>query len=543
MYKRPPPRILQAKQAFGLRALLFSWLMRVIMTHGYMLSGTGSNVYVQNLCRGLVREGHDVHLLCQEREPLHYDFVNEHSRVEANYIERQGEQETAFSGRCAVYRPQIGELLPVYVYDDYPGWRVKTFLDLTDKEFENYVERNVEAIRAVLETSGAQALITNHSVPGPMIARRALEDTGVPYVSIVHGSCLHYTARKSEKYMRATREGLERAKKILALSSHSAGTIAEDFPDLEEKTTALPGGVDTDLFRPDALDLRSLQALSGGPGRGPEDDAAMEEALERSENAGDVIQALRAVAGSYDARAHDRDIGERLETFLAAEDDSPLVIYVGKLIHSKGVHSLLSAFARVRRETNARLLVVGFGTFREGLQALSRSLSAGDEMSVGRIAKLGKLLEGGPAEPLEHFAGLPRVAAGMEGGVRFVGPLYHEDLAKLLPAADVGVVPSIFPETFGLVAGEFAASGVVPFVADHSGLREAGEIIGRGLPFDLRIGMDGFEENLARALISYLELPAAERQRCGEIVRSNSVEHLSWGTLADRLVDIIFEQG
>ena len=33
--------------------------MRLIMTHGYMLSGTGSNVYVQSLCRALVGEGHD----------------------------------------------------------------------------------------------------------------------------------------------------------------------------------------------------------------------------------------------------------------------------------------------------------------------------------------------------------------------------------------------------------------------------------------------------------------------------------------------------
>jgi hypothetical protein len=48
-------------------------------------------------------------------------------------------------------------------------------------------------------------------------------------------------------------------------------------------------------------------------------------------------------------------------------------------------------------------------------------------------------------------------------------------------------VPSIFPETFGLVAAEFAAAGVVPFVADHSGLREAGALVGQGLPFDLRV--------------------------------------------------------
>ena len=516
------------------------------MTHGYMLSGTGSNVYVQNLCRGLVREGHDVHLLCQESEPLAYDFVNEAFVVDAGDIERQGGKETSYPGRCAVYRPEIGGLLPVYVYDEYPGWRVKTFLDLSDEELQNYVESNAEAIRAVYDASGAEAIVTNHSVPGPLISRRALEGTGLPYLSIVHGSCLHYVARKSEEYMRATREGLEGAKRILALSSHSVGTIAEDFPDLAEKTSALPGGVDTELFRPEALDLPSLEGIRGGPGRGPEQEAALREALPHPEGGGELVDDLRAIAASYDARSHDRDIGDRLGAFLTAEDDSPLVVYVGKLIHSKGVHSLLSAFARVRRETGARLLVVGFGTLREGLQAMVRSLSAGDEKTVRRLAELGKLLEGGPAEPLERFElseALLCDAAGLDDGVEFVGPLYHEELAKLLPMAEVGVVPSIFPETFGLVAAEFAASGAVPFVADHSGLREAGEIIGRGLPFDLRVGMDGFEGNLARALTDYLARPEQERRRCGEVVRRNCVEYLSWGTLAERLVDLIGEKG
>jgi glycosyltransferase involved in cell wall biosynthesis len=104
-------------------------------------------------------------------------------------------------------------------------------------------------------------------------------------------------------------------------------------------------------------------------------------------------------------------------------------------------------------------------------------------------------------------------------------------------------VPSIFPETFGLVAAEFAASGVVPFVADHSGLREAGEIVGRGLPFDLHVSMDGFEENLAHALTHYLKLPGSERRRCSSTVRHNSVEYLSWGTLAEQLVAIAGKSG
>ena len=514
--------------------------MRLLMTHGYMFSGSGSNVYVQNLCRALLREGHDVHLLCQEPAPLSYDFVNEHRKANANGTEKLGGQDTPYPGHCTVYNPEIGDLLPVYVYDDYPRWRVKTFLDLTDEEFEDYVELNAAALRTVLGTSGAEAVVTNHSVPGPLIARRALAGTGVPYTSIVHGSCLQYVSRRSAQYMGFTREGLEGARKILALSSHSAGTIAEDFPDMKAKTLALPGGVDTDLFRPDALDPAALESLTGGPGHGPEQDRALRDVLANPPgDAGELAGKLREISASYDARTHDADTGGRIPDLL--DSDAPIIVYVGKLIHSKGVHSLISAFARVHRETGARLLIVGYGTFREGLQALVHALGTGDRRTVEIISQSGKLFEGGPEEPLEHFGvskELLRDAAGMEDSVEFAGLLYHADLAKLLPAADVAVVPSIFPETFGLVAAEFAASGVVPFVADHSGLREAGEIVGRDLPFDVRIGMDGFEENLAHALRNYLTLPAEERRRCRETVRRNSVDYLGWNTLATKVAEI-----
>ena len=68
--------------------------MRLIMTHGYMLSGTGSNVYVQSLSRALVGEGHDLHLICQEPDPLSFDFVNEYAAVDEEGVHQQGEQET-----------------------------------------------------------------------------------------------------------------------------------------------------------------------------------------------------------------------------------------------------------------------------------------------------------------------------------------------------------------------------------------------------------------------------------------------------------------
>src|SRR5215211_7156879 len=267
--------------------------MRLIMTHGYSLSGTGSNIYVQSLCRALVKDGHDLHLLCQEPDALRFDFVGKAATVDAPGIKDVGEQETPYQGLCVVYRPEIGDLLPVYVYDEYPGWRVKTLLDLTQEELDNYLERNIAALKAVLDNSGAEAVITNHAVPGPLVARRSLEGSDIPYVSIIHGSALQYVSRRSEKYMDLTREGLVEARDILALSSHSAGTIAEDFPDLADRTRSLPGGVDTALFHPDALDLEVLDHLEGGPGRGQAQRASLQEALTSSGHAGELAGALR----------------------------------------------------------------------------------------------------------------------------------------------------------------------------------------------------------------------------------------------------------
>ncbi len=514
------------------------------MTHGYMFSGSGSNVYVQNLCRALVRLGHDVHLLCQEPNPLSYDFVNEHYRAGERGVTLLGEKASSFSGHCAVYQPEIGDLLPVYVYDDYPGWRVKTFLDLLEEEFEDYVAKNVAATRAALKHSGAEGVVTNHSVPLPEIARQALSDTGVSYASIVHGSALQYIARRSEFYMGVAEKGLSGATSIIALSAHSAGTIAEDFPKLEERTFALPGGVDTDLFRPDALDDHATESLVEGPGRSPHQAERLREVLHSSggRSIEDLTNELRALTASYDARRHDTDAGVRIRGLLDGE--APVIVYVGKLIHSKGVHCLLSAFAQTRKASGARLLVIGYGTFREGLEALIQALSDGDHGMVETIIKNGRLLEGDTASTLEHFELTDELlgeAKGMAEDVEFVGPLYHAELSRVLPAADVAVVPSIFPETFGLVAAEFAASGVPPFVADHSGLREAGGLVGRDLPFDTRVSLTepaDFSENLADALTYYLSLPSAKRQECRETVRRNAVEDLSWGALAERIAQL-----
>ena len=42
--------------------------VRVLIFHGYLLSGTGSNVYNASLARAMRGMGHEVHLVCQDRD-------------------------------------------------------------------------------------------------------------------------------------------------------------------------------------------------------------------------------------------------------------------------------------------------------------------------------------------------------------------------------------------------------------------------------------------------------------------------------------------
>jgi hypothetical protein len=51
-------------------------LVRILIFHGYLLGGTGSNVYNARLAEALVGLGHEVHLLSQDRRPQEQPFVD-----------------------------------------------------------------------------------------------------------------------------------------------------------------------------------------------------------------------------------------------------------------------------------------------------------------------------------------------------------------------------------------------------------------------------------------------------------------------------------
>lgn len=508
--------------------------MRILIFHGYLLGGTGSNVYNARLAEALVRLGHEVHLFSQDRHPEAYPFVDAVGFWEQGSLQVRPLGEGPV--RCTVYRPEIGGLLPVYVADRYEGVRARTFLDCEDSQIASYAEANVDAVREVAASVRPDAALANHLIMGPAILARALGGT-VPYAVKVHGSALEYTVKRDpQRFLGLAREGLAAANGILVGSRHTAESLWEALgePALQRRTRLGPPGVDVQRFVP----------------RKPaEAQMALHELADRLSAAGAGKRPAQTSTFARDERA----AGEAVRRL--ASGLGPLVAFVGKLIVSKGVDLLLAAWPLVLASApEARLAVIGFGAYREGLARLCASLERGDLREAREIALAGRMLEsdasglhedGDERSPLRHLLafidslqGSERdayvaAASGLAERVVFTGRLDHDELAEVLPACDALVVPSTFPEAFGMVAAEAAACGAPPISARHSGLAEVSDVLARALPPEAGGWLsfpvdDAAVRAIAERVLAWLHARPGLRAQCASRLVETVRERWSW---------------
>ncbi len=409
----------------------------MLLWHGYLLGGTGSNVYTRALAREWSLAGHEVTVVCQEPHPDRYDLAG-----------------------ARVVVPELpGRLLPVFVLDRYEGLEARRLVDLSPAERRAYVEANAAALRGL---GPADLVFANHVLLGGPVGAAS----GLPFRVKAHGSELEYALRGRPDLAAWAKETLAAADRVYAGSLH-VRAVLEELVGPRARVEVVPPGVDVEAFRPEPRE----QALA----------ALLEQARADPPN-----------PGNRDERQPDEGNAERLARFFAGE--RPTVVYFGKLIENKGVQVLLEALAGLK----ARAVVVGFGDYRRRLEA---------------IAPLGTL---------------------------FTGQLEHRHLRHLLPLCDVAVVPSIFPEAFGMVAAEAAAAGVLPVVSAHSGLAEVAAGIAEEVgpqAAHLLTFPAGDADALRERLAAILALPPSRRRELGLAARRAAQRRWSWRAVAARLLD------
>jgi len=544
--------------------------LRILICHGYLLNGTGSNQYVQSLARALCKMGHHLVLFCQESKP-EIDFVSSYLRESAHSAgpELVWKKETPYEGTCMVYKPYIGEILPVFVLDDYPGFTVKEFPQLEESELKNYVQMNKTSLKRLVKQFAPDAIIANHAVMLPYIAGEISEETNIPFIVVIHGSAIEFAVKRDPRYFHYALEGLERARWIVVPSEDSSERLTDLFSsnsdDLQKKVQVIPPGVDTSIFSSseesiedgvakviDAIKerLRGVRIVDFGK---------KEKRTEGQElNNVQFAAEIEAINAMHPDWLPDSDCIEKLREISSKK--IPYIIFVGKLLETKGIHCVIPALPLIKRNHPAlRFVIVGFGPLRGILELMVRAIDAGDIRTLKRLCEFGNERYSGRIEKpfapilefLSNFAGEGNLSDYLrlciEGeiskSVVFTGYLSPEEHCHLLRHAKGFVFPSLAPEAFGMVVAEAMAAGVTPITAKHSGIRDALKPLEEVWGDEAQRLLIGTPEKLitriAAATKELLDMPEEILKEKRKQLEKAACEYFSWETVAEKICALV----
>ena len=533
--------------------------------HGYLLEGSGSNLWTRSVVESLCRDGHTVHLVCQENHPERYDCIAEaHRHHPDGTVETLFTRAVPYPGRCVMHKPQLGDTLPVFVWDKYEEFSNPVpMVNMADAELEAYLDANVRVVADVVRRHGINAVHANHLALQAVVAMRVGEATGVPYAIMPHGSDVEYAVKKDPRFLAWARATVAGAGRVFVLGEEirrRVATVLGDVPGLPGKFSTLPLGVHTWQFEPVPRERRrekigrllvSLHHKTRG--RRPEQFRAMLERVDRARG----TKELRAAFGSiqYDTKAPDADLEEKLSQ-LDWEHDAVL-LYVGRLISAKGFQSGLAALPLLLAEDpGVRLLLVGHGPLREVMEAFVHGLERGDRDLVERIVDCGRELEGDPDgtaqsmalgqvhaffEDMRKKGELDRYFALAREHVRadrvvFTGYLTHQELQHLFPCCDVGIFPSLVKEAGPLVFLEALASGCFPLGTYFGGMKASIDAIADLLPPHIVDAMKVDPECVVPDIVSNALQALQMGLRYKDVLARAAQDRYDWTSVGRKLV-------
>ncbi len=554
--------------------------MNICIIHGYRLSGTGSNIYVGNIARQLVARGHDVSIMCQEPETEDIDFVNSTYLFDDTNknVRLKSSRKTKFKGTCSVFIPNLKGKLLVYVLDRYEGFSsVDTFQDAPEADVEDYVFRNVEALKTLIKMKKPVIIHANHSIMQPYIAFEATKHESIPYIVTVHGSALNFSVRKRKSLHRFAFTGLSNAEIIIPVSKYNACELNEYFAsagdELGRPLEIIPVGIDLDKFEiysfknirekqeTKTLLLERLGYKLSREGKGAgfklkcEGRSFIDGVSHKKISNRTFKSYFESHYSSYDAMHTDTDVIENISgvDFI----NQSIILFIGKYLWTKGIQALITALPLIfSKKPDTTVIVVGFGQSRAILESLLFALDKGYgdvyrhlidnhlDIDPGSKADTPEICSmfldgfGRKSRTDEYFEKARSLS--IDKKVFFTGIMNHEELKYLIPLADVFVAPSIFTEAFGTVAVEALSCGVLPVITYDYGFREVHDIIYGSLDQKDLDGLNKllldkeFIPHMAENIIRILDFSNRKIKSFRSKCRKISEENYSWQAIADR---------
>ena len=209
------------------------------------------------------------------------------------------------------------------------------------------------------------------------------------------------------------------------------------------------------------------------------------------------IDKVRVIPNGVDADQFEQARAYR-GTGASPSSNESIILFVGRLVREKGVHTLIEAMPKILSYwPRARLIVAGRGPAEGSLRDLAASL-------------------------------------GLGGRVSLVGFVPDDERNRLYGMAAAAVVPSLY-EPFGITALEAMAAGTPLIAADTGGLAQI-----------VRDGVNGWRfyagnpNSLADAVLHVLHCPEAADQ-IAEVARREVLSTYDWSAIARKTRDVYEE--
>ena len=445
----------------------------ICILHGWLLEGSGSNLWTRSIITALAKGGETVHLVCQENHPDRYDSIADACRYRlSGEVETKLRRDIPYPGKCALHQPEIGNILPVFIKDKYEEYdQVVPMIELPDDIIETYIEHNVRVVQQIVEQHDITAIHANHAVLMSVVAERVSDETGVPFAIMPHGSDIEYAVKKDDRFKRYASSAIRKAKTVFVIGDEMRSrvkTVFADIPYLEDQLVELHLGVDASQFEPIPRESR------------PANIAALKNALSSVERGSD-----------YESKLPDPDIEQKLDRIDWLNDR--VLLFTGRIIPMKGIQTIIAALPRiVEQEPNVRLVVIGHGPLRK---------------------------------PLEETI--------KDDTVIFTGYLTHRELRFLFPCCDVGIFPSTVREAGPLVFLESLASGCFPLGTYFGGMAASIDAVSKDLPPEVGDTMKLSLENTVESLVRQVPRALAIAPRYSNDLARIARERYDWSSVAD----------
>jgi len=540
----------------------------IAILHAYLLEGSGSNLWTRSIVQSLCKNGETIHLMCQENHPELYDFICEVILYQANgNKETILKRESVYPGKCIMHKPKLGNTLPVYIHDKYEEFSdVKPMIDLGDSEIEKYLLTNIKVLLKIVDEYQIKVIHANHAVLMSVVAQQVAKKREIPYAIMPHGSAIEYAVKKDKRYFRYAESALNDTQRIYVIGKEIQNRVKKLFmtlPKIESRMVELNLGVNTSLFNPVKVNNRKdkiskLYEILEDVQRGK---TGFHLQIMRKELKADISKQklLKVINASacYNAKLTDDNVEEKLQTI--DWDNDKIILFVGRLIANKGLHSIVTALPEILiAEPKTRLIVVGHGPLREPLEALIWALQNGHSDLVFNIVNWGRELESNGKKSLEEtqlFFDHLRKSDDLnnyfikaqkyldKNSILFTGYLTHRELCYLFPTCDVAIFPSVVAEAGPLVFLEAMASGCFPIGTYFAGMAASIDSVSQSLPPDVvnLMKLSPRPDQTVLDIIAKVKKAIYVEDNYKKELRNVAIEKYDWKNISKKLASDLYQ--